>query len=64
MKAKDTVMDELEMKIVLNRASLESPTIPLSYHYAIAKAQAGITWDVAFKEGYQRAYRTATGIEL
>ena len=51
MKAEDTVMDELEMRIVLNKASWESPTIPLSYHTAIAKAQAEITAPIFFKAG-------------
>ena len=54
MKAEDTVMDELEMRVVLNKASWESPTIPLSYHKAIAKAQAEITAPIFFKAGYEQ----------
>ena len=53
MEAKDTVMDELEMRVVLNKASWQSPTIPFSYHSAIAKAQAEVTYPIAFKAGQQ-----------
>ena len=57
MDWKDTVMDELEMRVVLNKASWESPTIPFSYHTAIAKAQAEITAPIFFKAGYKQALK-------
>ena len=64
MKAKDTVMDELEMRVVLNKASWESPTIPLSYHIAIAKAQAGITGKIMYQAGYEQALKDIEEIHV
>ena len=53
MEAKDTVMNELEMRVVLNEASWQSPTIPFSYHFAIANAQAKQT-ELMLKEQWKQ----------
>ena len=56
MKAEDTGMNELEMRVVLNEASWQSPTIPFSYHSAIANAQAKQT-ELMLKEQWKHEGR-------
>ena len=54
IEAKATVMDELEMRIVLNKASWQSPSLPFAYHLAIANAQAGISYQAGLEKERER----------